>query len=326
MNQDLWNKILAFDLDDPPGEYSFSIRLAAENYWTKAFTEQAILEYKKFMYLAATSDKMVSPSGIVDEVWHQHLIFTKSYNDFCEVLGKQIQHVPSTHNREEFQKFQQAKERTTQLYEETFGPQPVNIWAYNDMFESLHLPKAKLKIRQFLVIGILALIGLTIPAYFLLQPLYIKIPNPDFLYGLLFLSLTVLLVLEFYNRTVLEKMVSGFDQSSFVFDLYPFELIYLKTRDLSNVVNGAVSELVDKGTVLVKNHYSVQLSGKEQTLNQEQWQIVSLLSPDESTHYPNLMRALLFKPVFSTIAGSMEAFCKYFISPGDLAGFFISIS
>lgn len=82
MNDTLWKSIQQFDFDHPPGEYSFSIRLASENQWTKDFTEKAILEYKKFMYLAAISDVMVSPSIIVDTVWHQHLIFTQSYQDF----------------------------------------------------------------------------------------------------------------------------------------------------------------------------------------------------------------------------------------------------
>lgn len=58
MQQTLWNSILAFDLDDPAAEYGFSLRLANENYWTEKFSEQAILEYKKFIYLAATSDRM----------------------------------------------------------------------------------------------------------------------------------------------------------------------------------------------------------------------------------------------------------------------------
>ena len=62
MDAALWNKILEFDFDSPPSEYGFSTRLARENYWTRNFTRQAILEYKKLMYLAATSDMMVSPS------------------------------------------------------------------------------------------------------------------------------------------------------------------------------------------------------------------------------------------------------------------------
>src|SRR5690348_3866352 len=102
IDNDLWNRVLAFDLDEPLSEYCFSVRLARENAWTAIFTAAAIVEYKKFMYLAATSDMMVSPSGIIDTVWHQHLIFTQSYADLCEVLGKNVQHVPSTHNREDF--------------------------------------------------------------------------------------------------------------------------------------------------------------------------------------------------------------------------------
>ncbi len=131
MNQNLWNQILQFDFDNPPSEYCFSVRLADENYWTKNFTGQAILEYHKFRYMAATSEYMGSPSAIVDAVWHQQLIFTQSYAAFCKILGKTVQHVPSTHTREEFSTFRQAKERTMQLYKENFGAFPQNIWGYS---------------------------------------------------------------------------------------------------------------------------------------------------------------------------------------------------
>lgn len=70
MNNILWQQNLDFDLDGPPSEYGFTTRLADEHCWTSAFTDQAILEYKKFMYVAATADMIVSPSEIVDQVWH----------------------------------------------------------------------------------------------------------------------------------------------------------------------------------------------------------------------------------------------------------------
>ena len=105
MNKNLWQSAKDFDLDYPMAEYGFSTRLAYENSWTMHFTQHAILEYKKFMYLAATANQMVSPSGIVDVVWHQHLIFTQSYQEFCTLLGKKIEHIPSTHNRAEQEKF-----------------------------------------------------------------------------------------------------------------------------------------------------------------------------------------------------------------------------
>ncbi|MFN6039406.1 MAG: glycine-rich domain-containing protein, partial [Bacteroidota bacterium] len=89
MSKELWQKICDFDFDDPAGgNYTFTIRLAKENYWSKNFTELAVLEYKKFMYLAAIADQIVSPSEIVDVVWHQHLVYTNSYNDFCKLAGK----------------------------------------------------------------------------------------------------------------------------------------------------------------------------------------------------------------------------------------------
>ena len=116
MNSMLWNNIEEFDLDAPLSEYGFSTRLINENYWTTDFAHTAIIEYKKFMYLAAVSAEMVSPSPIVDIVWHQHLVFTHSYDKFCEILGKKIAHVPSTHNKADFKNFFQAKQRTQKLY------------------------------------------------------------------------------------------------------------------------------------------------------------------------------------------------------------------
>lgn len=312
MNQELWNKILAFDFDNPPSEYEFSTRLANEKFWTNEFADQAILEYKKFMYLATTSEFMVSPSEIIDNVWHQHLIFTQSYQDFCNILGKQIQHIPSTHNREEFEKFKQAKERTIKFYERDFGKQPKNIWTYNDMFESLNLEKAKFKLRTFIIFGILAFICLTAPAYFLLNPIYVQIDNPYFIFGFIALTFATLLILEFYNKTKLKNIVSAFDETSFIFQLQPFELVYLKTQKLSTVINGTVNELVDNGTIKVNENNSIELAKSNATISNSQLQVTSALTELGTTHYPNLLRKLTTKPIFWNIPNSMDAFRKYF--------------
>jgi len=312
MNQELWNKILAFDFDNPPSEYGFSTRLANENFWTKEFTNQAIFEYKKFMYLAATSDFMVSPSEIIDIVWHQHLIFTQSYQDLCNILGKQIQHIPSTHNKKDFEKFRQAKERTIKFYEKDFGEQPKNIWGFDGMFESLNLEKAKFKLRTFIIFGILTLICLTVPAYFVLKPIYIHIDNPYFIFGFIALSVLTLLTLEFYNRAKLKNIISGFDKSSFVYNLQPFELVYLKTQKLSNVINGTVNELVDNGTIKVNSDNTIELAKSNATNNNTQLQVTSALSELGQSFYPSLLKKLSEKPIFWNIANSMDAFRKYF--------------
>ncbi|KAA6438067.1 hypothetical protein ACD591_19120 [Rufibacter glacialis] len=312
MNQELWNKILAFDFDNPPSEYGFSTRLSNENFWPKEFTDQAILEYKKFMYLAATSDFMVSPSEIIDVVWHQHLIFTQSYQNFCDIIGKQIQHIPSTHNKEDLQKFRQAKERTIKFYERDFGKQPKNIWTFNDIFESLNLEKAKFKLRTFIIFGISTFICLTVPAYFLLKPIYIHIDNPLFIFGFIALTALTLLTLEMYNRAKLKNIASEFEPTSFVYNLQPFELVYLKTQKLSNVVNGTVNELIANGTIKVNSDNTIELVKSYTTNNNAQLQVTSVLSEVGRTSYPSLLIKLEAKPIFGTIANSINAFKKYF--------------
>ena len=312
INKELWNKILLFDFDNPPSEYGFSTRLAKENFWTKEFTELAILEYKKFMYLATVSEFMVSPSEIVDTVWHQHLIFTQSYQDFCSLIGKQIQHIPSTHNKEEFQKFRQAKERTKKFYTNIFGEQPSTIWEYNDMYESLNLDKSKFKIRTSIIFGILVFIVLTIPAYFLLKPIYLEIHNPNFILGFIPLCFLTFIGLEIYNRNRLKNIVKTFDDNSFIYKLQPFELVYLKTQKLGNIINGTVNELIDNKTIIVNSDNTIELVKSNNINSKEQLQTTTVLKELGKTFYPNLLRQLENKPIFWNTANCMDAFKKYF--------------
>jgi hypothetical protein len=326
LNKTLWTQILAFDFDSPMSEYGFSTRLANENYWTKEFTQKAVLEYKKFMYLAATSDFMVSPSEIVDQVWHEHLIFTQSYTDFCTLLGKTIQHVPSTHNKDEFEKFMQAKERTRKLYANSFGEMPKEIWEYTDMFESLHLSKAKLKLRTFIIIGILVLIALVTPFYHLLRPLYVQIDNPDFLIDFSLLSIAVLVSLNIFNRRYLRKIVEGFHSYSFVYSLHPMELIYLENKNVGELVHCTINEMVEGKMIRVNNDNTIERGYKWTPKTLEEFQVSEALDHLGQTYYPSLMHYLVLKPVFWNIANSMDAFKKYFIKSQAFGRLFISTS
>lgn len=323
MNKDLWGKIEQFDFNNPSSEYDFTLRLANENYWTQNFTQQAILEYKKFMYLAAVSDMMVSPSEIVDTVWHQHLIFTKSYHEFCQILEKQIQHIPSTHNKEDFQKFKLAKERTTKLYETHFGNQPENIWNHSNPYESLNLKKSKFKLRTAIIIGISAFVILVIPLYFLLKSLYYSIKNPDFI--LLYLGLIIILVigLEWLNRRKFKKIINLFDKDSFVFNLNPYELIYFKNGNIRSIINGNVSELIDNGSIKINADKTISTNESTFIKSKEHEQIIELLKDLGKTSYPNFSTQLLLKPVFSNIFKSMDALRKYFIRSKFLSNLFV---
>jgi len=323
MNKDLWEKIELFDFDHPPSEYDFTLRLAHENYWTQNFTKQAILEYKKFMYLAAVSDMMVSPSEIVDTVWHQHLIFTKSYSEFCTILGKQIQHIPSTHNKEDFQKFKLAKERTTKLYETHFGKQPESIWNHANPYESLNLKKSNFKLRTLLIVGIIAFMVLSFPLYFLLKPLYLNIKNPDFIFLFLGLIIISFVVLEWYNRRKFAQSIRLFDKDSFVFDLQPYELIYLKDRNISSVVNGTVNELIDNGSIKINEDQTISTNKLTFIQSREHQQVIDLLNDLGKTSYPNFLIQLITKPAFSNIIKSMDEVKKYFIRSKVFSNLFV---
>lgn len=127
----LWNKIQAFELDDPTAAYSFSDRLARENGWSLEYSLRTIVEYKKFMYLLCIAGHPLTPSDQVDQVWHLHLIYTRSYwIDFCEgVLGRQIHHGPTKGGAAENDKFTDWYAKTKELYANQFAEiPPPDIW------------------------------------------------------------------------------------------------------------------------------------------------------------------------------------------------------
>lgn len=318
----LWDSISRFDIDSPISEYGFSTRLAKENIWTKQFTDSAILEYKKFMYLAATSDLMVSPSGIVDTVWHQHLIFTQSYTDLCNILGKQVQHIPSTHNKKEYEKFRLAKERTTKRYQEVFGDQPKDIWDYDNMYDSLELPKARLKIRGVVLLGILLFIAALIPSYRLLRPVYVQIDNPDFL--VIYIAVTVLafVALHVFNKNYLSKTLKRFQSYSFIFKLHSSELLYLKSQKLADIVHGTVSGLVDKKAIVVRAGNTLEINSDVIAETPEEHLVLDSLETSGVTTYPELLKLLVTKPLFMNVESSMKALKKFYVKSRSFAFLF----
>ncbi|MEX2389427.1 MAG: hypothetical protein WD534_16240, partial [Phycisphaeraceae bacterium] len=82
-NDPLWKRIESFDFDDgaQPATLPFVLRLARDNRWTIRFSQRAIEAYRRFAYLAATADEHVTPSDEVDQVWHLHMTYTRSYWD-----------------------------------------------------------------------------------------------------------------------------------------------------------------------------------------------------------------------------------------------------
>src|SRR5262249_44352050 len=71
------------------------------------------------------------PSEQVDEAWHMHLTFTRSYwTELCgNVLQRPLHHEPTRGGSDEHLKHVALYEHTLALYRETFGSEPPpDIW------------------------------------------------------------------------------------------------------------------------------------------------------------------------------------------------------
>lgn len=299
MNNELWHKIEAFQFDNWTDEYGFVLRLAKENLWTKNFTQLAILEYKKFMYLAATTNQMVSPSEIVDIVWHQHLIFTQSYTQFCTLLGKNIQHIPSTHNRTDFETFKQAKAITTSLYNEAFGEQPTSIWENHTMYDSLKLKKAKHDHKTILLIAFIIFIALTPIAFFVLQPIYTHISSGAFLTTFSFGFIGLAILMNRFNANKIREIITNNNPSSFLFDLHPYEVLYLKNGGVKEGIIGTFHELIEQGNLKVGEDKTIELIHDKIVNSREQAIVLKGLQETDVRDYLTLLNIFSSKTVFS---------------------------
>lgn len=74
-----------------------------ENGWSHRYAQRVMEEYKRFTFLAVVAGHPVSPSDPVDQVWHLHLSYTRSYwQDFCpNILQTPLHHEPSRGGRSE---------------------------------------------------------------------------------------------------------------------------------------------------------------------------------------------------------------------------------
>lgn len=127
---DLWRRIAAFELDARTGSAPFSKKLAQSQKWSAAYTERAIKEYRRFVYLTQVSDIPVTPSKVVDQVWHMHLTFTQNYWDgLCgEILGKPLHHNPCE-GEEDMPRYRTQFAQTLRSYRREFGEAaPVDVW------------------------------------------------------------------------------------------------------------------------------------------------------------------------------------------------------
>lgn len=131
MHHELWQRIVQWQPDEPGCHFPFSQRLQQENGWTRAYTARAIDEYRKFLFLSQVAGHTVCPSDDIDQVWHQHLTYTRSYwEDLCgKILKRPLHHQPTKGGPSEKTHYVDLYSKTLTSYEEWFGVRPdERIW------------------------------------------------------------------------------------------------------------------------------------------------------------------------------------------------------
>jgi hypothetical protein len=127
----LWARLAAFPLDDRPAVLTFVRRLAKEAGWSSDYTGRVIDEYRRFLFLATVAGHTAVPSEQVDQAWHLHLTYTRSYwGRLCrETLGRQLHHEPTRGGSGEQAKFIALYDETLASYRRFFGVEPpADIW------------------------------------------------------------------------------------------------------------------------------------------------------------------------------------------------------
>lgn len=196
-NRRLWSAIQQFPFDDPYAEITFSRKLSAKQHWSPSYTERVIEEYRKFLYLCCISPNGASPSQAVDEAWHLHLTYTKSYwTDLCKnTINKDIHHHPSRGGDEEDHKHHDWYAETLVLYQSVFeSPPPNDIWPPPRSFEppiEEPVPVTRSHVKAFIVLLLLLPFLLIYFKYGVLFPF--SLAGPQFLVFFPVLALSSLL-------------------------------------------------------------------------------------------------------------------------------------
>jgi hypothetical protein len=127
--RELWARIERHDFE-PGLALDFTRRLARDRDWSLVFARGAITEYRRFCFLAVTAGESRTPSEQVDEVWHQHLTYSRDYWDvWCaDVLRVRLHHDPTRGGPAEQRRYRAQYASTLAHYETVFGPPDACYW------------------------------------------------------------------------------------------------------------------------------------------------------------------------------------------------------
>ena len=268
---DLYRRIQVFSFDQEGTQLLFSKRLAKDNSWSLAYTRRVIDEYKKFTFLAVAAGHPVSPSDQVDQVWHLHLSYTRSYwQEFCpKILQTPLHHEPTRGGSSEQLKFDKWYSQTLESYEKFFGEAPpIDIWPSPKIRfgQDLHfvrvnlqqnwvLPKLdwktlfKIKLRQVEMLPLLFVFSFAVTSCQVVS----GFPNPLNFTGPEFLTFYILIgiigiALAFWTRFELRLPINANAQKAN--NLSNYEVAFLVGGN-SRMIGTAIISLVQQGYIKI---------------------------------------------------------------------------
>lgn len=129
-NTPLWRALAAMTIEPPGAAVTFTARLARDNRWSRRHADAVMEEYRRFLYLAVTGSKPITPPVDVDQAWHLHLTYSRHYwDEMCgRILGRPLHHDPTEGGPAQQAHFLAQYAATLDRYRAAFGEPPTAIW------------------------------------------------------------------------------------------------------------------------------------------------------------------------------------------------------
>ncbi|MEA9563363.1 MULTISPECIES: TIGR04222 domain-containing membrane protein [unclassified Xanthomonas] len=127
----LWQRLQAYRFGSGADALpAFVRRVAKQAHCSVAQAQLAVDEYRRFCFLACSDTHDVTPSPLVDQVWHTHLTDTREYwQQFCpQVLQTTLHHQPGRGDSDDAARFQTQYRQTLERYSTHFGTPPTQVW------------------------------------------------------------------------------------------------------------------------------------------------------------------------------------------------------
>lgn len=126
LESEIYKKLQLFKVSTQGDSDIFWQKLKEQTGWSQPFAESAFVEYKRFLFLAATGEERMVPSQVVDSVWHLHLAFSQSYwLEMCRgIFKRDIHHCPSPITKRAKKKDLADYQNTLESYLIVFGEEP----------------------------------------------------------------------------------------------------------------------------------------------------------------------------------------------------------